>query len=54
MVTFIVQDPIHEAARDGDIKRLQNILDYNPDEVNVTDGVCNYSKVHVVVNIHTQ
>ena len=54
MVTLIVQDPILEAARDGDIKTLRDILDHNPDKVNVTDWVCNYSKVHVVVNIHIQ
>ena len=53
MVTFIVQDPILQAAKNGDIKILRDILDNYPDKVNVTDGVCNHSKVHVVVNIHT-
>ena len=55
MVTFIVQeDPILQAAENGDIKTLRDILDNYPDKVNVIDGVCNYSKVHVIVNIHTQ
>jgi len=52
MVTFIVQNPILRVAEDGDIKTLRDILDHYPDEINVTDGVCNYSKVHVVVNVH--
>ena len=54
MVTFIVQDPILQAAEDGDIKTLRDILDHNPDMVNFTGWVSNYSKVHVVVNMHTQ
>ena len=51
---FIVQGNIHKAARDGDIKTLQDILDQNPNEVNATDRVCNCSKIYVVVSIHTQ
>ena len=54
MVTFIVQDLILQAAENGDVKTLRDILVHTPDKVNVTGLVTNYSKVHLVVNIHTQ
>ena len=54
MVTFIVQGKIRKATIDGDIKTLRDLLDHYPDKVNITDWVCNHSKVHVVVNVHTQ
>ena len=40
MLNFIIQGAIPQAARDGDIKTLRDILDRNPDMVNITDWVC--------------